>query len=31
MSMIYTKSQNPAAIRQIFEPTKDEEKNPFIS
>ena len=31
MSMICTKSQNPAPARQIVEPTKEEEKNPFIS
>ena len=31
VSMICTKSQNPAPVKQIIEPTKDEEKNPFIS
>ena len=31
MSMICTKSQNPAPVRQIVKRTKDEEKNPFIS
>ena len=31
VSVICTKSQSPAPIRQIVEPTKDEEKNPFIS
>ena len=29
--MVCAKSQNPAPVRQIVEPAKEKEKNPFIS